>query len=85
MGYTGHIFVFYAEVGLLGMALSYVVLYLMLRARRLLRVVSVIDILSIVSIIGLSLVIDVMNDISVVLAFSIFSRQFLIPPASFVK
>jgi hypothetical protein len=53
MGYTGHIFVFYAEVGLLGMALSYVVLYLMLRARRLLRVVSVIDILSIVSILGL--------------------------------
>jgi hypothetical protein len=80
VGNTGHIFTFYAEVGFLGMALSYVVLYLMLRARRPLRVVSVIDILSFISIVGLSVMTAMMNDISVILTFCIFSRQYLIPP-----
>ena len=79
LGNTGHIFTFYAEVGFLGLVLSYLIFGFMQRAKRPLSSISTIDILAIGSIIGLSVMIPVMNDISVVLAFCIFSKQYLIP------
>lgn len=79
LGNTGHILTFYAEVGLLGTVLSYITFYFMQRSKRPWLSLSIIDILSIGAIIALSIVIPVMNDISVVLAYAIFSKQYLIP------
>jgi hypothetical protein len=79
LGNTGHILTFYAEVGLLGLVCSYIVFYFMQRSKRSWLSLSVIDILAIGSIVGLGIVIPVMNDISVVLAYCIFAKQHLIP------
>ena len=78
-GNTGHAFTYYAEVGLVGLLLSYLVMYLMRRAGRPLFKVSLMDLLSFGALVALSFILYVMNDVSVIMAYCIFAKHYLIP------
>jgi len=80
LGNTGHAFTYYAEIGIIGLTTSILVLYLMGHAGRPLYTISMADVLNLLAILALSFVIFVMNDISVILAYCIFSKAYLIPP-----
>jgi hypothetical protein len=82
-GNRGHFLTFYSEVGLLGLGVSAVVFLLIIletdrRGRPTLRWVGV---LLFAVVMMMSLTLEIMNDISVVFAYVLISRYYLLPDA----
>lgn len=83
---TGHLFKFYSEVGLLGLLFSYLVFFLMIFPGDLRHMrVSWLQVIMCISVVLYSLVSETMNDIGIVLTYSIFSLVYLLPPSAYTK
>jgi hypothetical protein len=79
-GNTGHLFTFYAEVGLLGWMASVFILFLIAVPGYDAKIrISLVGILSFVAMMLLSLTTQIMNDVSIFLIFCIIQKCYLIP------
>lgn len=82
-GNVGHIFTFYSEVGFIGWLASMLIFFLIaFRGHRAFLRLSWVPAVSVGAIFVLSFTNQIMNDISVVMAFCIFAKSYLIPMQS---
>jgi hypothetical protein len=79
-GNTGHFFTFYSEIGFLGLFLSFLIFFFIAFPTRKLKIHFRMEyLLMFLSIILLSFTTEVLNDISIVMIYSIMSLTYLIP------